>query len=50
MRYPRCVIYTIEEGYFLSQNTTNLWCRLLFILTTCFGPYNVPSSGHKTYI
>ena len=46
---PLC--YICNWGGFFKAKQTNLWwCFSLFMLTTCSGPYNGPSSGHKTYI
>jgi hypothetical protein len=34
----------------VSQNTTSIYVAIFINrLTTCFGPYDGPSSGHKTY-
>ena len=47
---PRCVIYSIEEGFFVQVKTRLSYDVSIIILMTCFGLDNGPSSGHKTYI
>ena len=42
------VFSTIRRWYFMSQNTTKFARCCYFELTTCFGPYSGPSSGHKS--
>jgi len=41
--------YSKERRILVSQNTTLYIVNFIIRLTTCFGPFAGPSSGHKVY-